>query len=328
MAWSYAKVHLDLLFTFKISRNASDFKTNYIVQFEQDGFAGIGECAPNVRYGESLELVEEQLQQFVNQRLMFESTTAFYGFFVTFKAFQSVKNAIETCFLDYWTKRGGLRISEWLDIDLPKPRYTMFTIPILERNGIRTFYETFCLSEFRQIKLKINKETALENIVEVSNIIGDRELFVDANESFASLDEYLLFEEDVKALPIVFMEQPFPASQIEDYIRLKPMSRFPIFGDESIIANLDMKLVGAQFHGVNVKMMKTGGFVEAVRILKDAKSVGLKTMLGCMVETSLGISHAFELNALADYMDLDSFMYVKEEPFKLLKLEGGTLYRD
>ncbi len=328
MAWSYSKVHLELLFTFKISRNSSDFKTNYIIHFSHNGFVGAGECAPNVRYGESLELVEEQLQEFVKQQLLFENTIAFYNFLAIFNACQSVKNAVETCFLNYWVKKEGLEFSEWLGIDPPKPKHTMFTIPILERGRIRGFYETFGLSRFRQIKLKINKETAVENIVEVFNLIGDRKLFVDANESFESVDEYLRFEEDIKTLPIMFMEQPFPADHIADYVRLKPISKFPVFGDESVIANLDMKLVSAQFHGINVKMMKTGGFTEAVRVLRDAKSFGLNTMLGCMVETSLGISYAFELSSLADYLDLDSFMYIKDEPFQMLRIESGVLYKN
>lgn len=325
MGWSYSKVHLELLFTFKISRNSSDFKTNYIIQYEYNGFVGLGECAPNVRYGESLELVEEQLQEFVAQQLCFNSIVSLNGFLETYEAFQSVKNAIETCFLDYWVKLKDVKVSELLSIDTARPMLTMFTIPILERDKIRSFYETYGLSKFNQIKLKINKETAIENITEVSNIIGNRELFVDANESFESLSEYLHFEERVSSLPITFMEQPFPADHMDDYVRLKPISKFPVFGDESIISNLDMKLVSAQFHGINVKMMKTGGFVEAVRILKDARNLGLKTMVGCMVETSLGISHAFELNSLADYLDLDSFMYIKDEPFKLLRLESGVI---
>jgi L-Ala-D/L-Glu epimerase len=325
MGWSYSKVHLELLFTFKISRNSSDFKTNYIIQYEYNGFVGLGECAPNVRYGESLELVEEQLQEFVAQQLCFNSIVALNGFLATYGVFQSVKNAIETCFLDYWAKMKDVKVSELLSIETARPMLTMFTIPILELDKIRSFYETYGLSKFSQIKLKINKETAIENITEVSNIIGNRELFVDANESFESLSEYLRFEERVSSLPITFMEQPFPADHMDDYVRLKPISKFPVFGDESIISNLDMKLVSAQFHGINVKMMKTGGFVEAVRILKDARNLGLKTMVGCMVETSLGISHAFELNSLADYLDLDSFMYIKDEPFKLLRLESGVI---
>src|SRR6478609_7336550 len=128
MGWSYSKLHLELLFTFKISRNSSDFKTNYIIQFEYNGISGLGECAPNVRYGESLELVEEQLQEFVAQQLLFNSIVALNDFLATYGAFQSVKNAIETCFLDYWAKTKNVKVSKLLGIHEAQPMLTMITI--------------------------------------------------------------------------------------------------------------------------------------------------------------------------------------------------------
>jgi glutamate racemase len=80
------------------------------------------------------------------------------------------------------------------------------------------------------------------------------------------------------------------------------------------------------FHGINVKLMKTGSLSRAVEMLRLARAAGLKTMIGCMVETSVGISAAMELESLADYMDLDGFMLLQEEPFRLVEEKGGRVF--
>lgn len=326
MDWSYTQLRLQLLFTFKISRNASDFKTNYIIECHHEGIIGLGECAPNIRYGETLEHVEQQLQGFTQDNLFFETSISLYQYLSKAPFFQSVKNAIETAFLDYYAQKQQLKTHQLLHIECPPlAKSTMFTLPILEDAAIEPFYEEFKIYDYQQIKLKINKETATSTVRTLANIIGQRQLFIDANEAFPSLEEYLEFEKSIADINITFVEQPLPASHIEDYIKLKSISKWPIFGDESIISHPDMALIAQQFHGVNVKMMKAGGYLESVSILKKAKHLGLQTMIGCMVETSLGISHAFEISALADYLDLDSFLYLKDEPFQMIKQEYGRL---
>lgn len=325
MDWSYEQLRLELLFTFKISRNASDFKTNYIVTCHHDGIYGRGECAPNIRYGETKELVEQQLQNFAKENHFFESSILLAQFLNDATLCQSVKNAIETAFLDYYAQHQSLEIHQLLQVHKPRPKATMFTIPILDVTDIEPFYKNFNLHEFQQIKLKINKDTATSTVRTAASIIGERHLCLDANEAFTSLEDYLDFERTISDLNITFVEQPFPASHIADYIKLKNISKWPVFGDESIVSHPDMATIAQQFHGVNVKMMKAGGYLESVAILQKAKHLGLQTMIGCMVETSLGISHAFQMSCLADYLDLDSFIYIKDEPFHAIQINKGML---
>ena len=106
---------------------------------------------------------------------------------------------------------------------------------------------------------------------------------------------------------------------------LKKYSPFVLFGDESITDEADFMLLPKMFDGINVKLMKAGGYLNAVRLLKEAKKAGMKTMIGCMVETTLAISSGLNLCALADYADLDSFLVVKNEPFGLVREEGGVI---
>ena len=100
-----------------------------------------------------------------------------------------------------------------------------------------------------------------------------------------------------------------------------------MIADESVIDFFDEKLFQKSFHGLNVKIMKTGGVENAKRILLKAKEFGMKTMIGCMIESSLGISEAFSLAELADYIDLDGALLINNDPFKeLYRLKRGHLY--
>ncbi|HTF82628.1 MAG TPA: enolase C-terminal domain-like protein [Cytophagales bacterium] len=326
MSWSFTPLHLELLFTFKISRSASDYKNNFIVRFEHDGCTGLGECAPNLRYGETVEAVKSQLEYFVKESFSITHLTELYAYLKKHDVFQSVKNALETCLVDYLSKKNDVSIPTLLNLQAPVPKPTMFTIPIMASDQLEGFFKAHQLAHFTQIKLKISRESASDTIPVLIELLQGRELFIDANESFPDLESYLAFEAEFKDSPFKFVEQPFPAANVAAYKALKPLSRWPIFGDESVISRVDMNLIAAQFHGVNVKMMKAGGFLESINLLQQAKKYNLMTMLGCMVETSVGISHAFQVSALADYLDLDSFMYVKNEPYKLIKQHNGMLH--
>lgn len=325
MEWLLEKIILDLKFLFKISRNESTQKTNFILKLTIGNEVGFGECAPNIRYGETVEATENQLKDFINKQLQFKTLNDLHVFISNCGYFQSVKNAIETCFIDAYSKTNNKSIGSLFNISLPRPKATMFTIPIMESSNIEDFYKLFGLDSFEQIKIKIDNKIGAENIKKLRQIAPNKKLFVDANEAFLTLESYLDFESEIESFSVTFIEQPFPALETNLYKKLKLISKYPIFGDESIIANVDIEEVALQFHGVNVKMMKAGGFMESIRILQKAKEKGLQTMVGCMVETSIGIGHAFQLNALTDYLDLDSFVYIKNEPYQITEIDRGII---
>ncbi len=122
-----------------------------------------------------------------------------------------------------------------------------------------------------------------------------------------------------------FIEQPFAANMVDEYMALKPQSAFEIMGDESIEQNVDFESLAKQFHSINVKLMKAGGYSKAIDLLTGARAHGLKTMLGCMIETSLGISSAIHLSSLADYFDLDGSLLIKKDPFNLITESSGSI---
>ena len=327
--WSYQKINLDLKFLFKISRNSSQQKTNFIISFTQNSISGCGECAPNTRYGESIEATELQIQHFVHQKCNFETIESINIFLKQAPYFQSVKNALETAFYDWYAKNMKSTVARVLDLPQPSSKATMFTLPIMPVEDLSAFYNQFELQKYSRLKLKIDAKVGAELLGELNQLKNpNQRLCIDANEAFETLDSFLKFEKSIDHISLDFVEQPFPATNVVDYVNLKKQTHHKIFADESIVNTIDLEQIKQQFHGVNVKMMKTGGYAVAKQILTQAKQQGLETMIGCMVETSLGISHALNLASLADYLDLDSFLYVINEPYRLVNCDSeGNIFK-
>ena len=149
---------------------------------------------------------------------------------------------------------------------------------------------------------------------------------MDFNESLKSVPS----EEFIKQLidlRVSLLEQPFSASEKHLYQGLKGRCEIPIFLDESIESQPISEEYCELCHGVNLKLMKSGGLHIAKRQLKEAKDLGLSVMIGCMIESSLGISHAMELAEEADLFDLDGHLFLKNNPFSIVKEEKGILRR-
>ncbi len=116
-----------------------------------------------------------------------------------------------------------------------------------------------------------------------------------------------------------------PARKATEYQFLKKNSLYPVFADESVTDQPDFSSLRHQFHGINMKLMKAGGYLNGLRILQETQKQGLLPMIGCMVETSLGIWSAMQLCAGIRYADLDGFLILKDEPLGLVKEQDGNL---
>jgi L-alanine-DL-glutamate epimerase-like enolase superfamily enzyme len=124
---------------------------------------------------------------------------------------------------------------------------------------------------------------------------------------------------------IEFVEQPIAAGQREVLRALRRSSPVPIFVDEDSVRPTDVQLLAGVVDGINIKLSKCGGIREAIRMVHVARAAGLKVMLGCMVETSLGISAATQIASLADYVDLDGHLLLGDDPFSGLELHAGRV---
>ncbi|RSK42345.1 dipeptide epimerase [Hymenobacter perfusus] len=330
LTWTLTPLHLPLRYTWKISRNASTFKTNLLVQVAGDGHEGRGEAAPNVRYGETPEALTAEFEQLCTAGLgQCETLPELTAFLNTHTPAHALRFALESAFVHRAAARAGQRVGEWLGVASPAGSVpTAASIPIMEPGEVATFAQEQQLGRFPLLKVKVNRDGAVVLLREVTRLFPGRPLIIDGNEAWADADSLRQSWEQIRQLPglhVRLLEQPLPATCSADYRALKGTLGCPVFADESVTDEADFADIARQFDGVNMKLMKAGGYLNGLRILRETRAHGLQTMLGCMVETSLGIWSALQISSLADVCDLDGFLILRDEPFGLVREQEGML---
>ena len=323
--WRIEPITLELKYTWKISRNASDEKTNLIVTVDDGTYSGKGEAAPNIRYNETadegLRLFPGFMKKVTEEMKDVKSITEIIN---SSGLFNSLKFAIESAMFRFEEARLQKTFYDLTGITEPGKIETSYTIPIMDTGKLKIFFDQNNLGRFPYIKLKVNSENVQESIKHLLTFCP-KPIMIDANESFTDVEQCIQFLEKIKKYPLVLVEQPMPSTMKEESIYLKKYSPFKLFADESMTDQADFGELKKSFDGVNMKLMKAGGFMNGIRLLKEAKKNGMQTMIGCMVETTLGISSAMRLCSLADYADLDSFILIRNEPYSLVRETNGEL---
>ena len=150
-------------------------------------------------------------------------------------------------------------------------------------------------------------------------------LYVDFNESFDSISQFLDIADSLNKYDVEIIEQPFNSINLEANKKVRPYLEGHLFLDENIIYEDIQEDLIDYTDGVNIKFQKAGGLTRAEDMLCQAKNIGLKTMLGCMVESTLGISFAPGVKDLVDYFDLDGHLFIEDEPYEMINEENGRL---
>ncbi len=325
LSWSIQELTLPLKYSWKISRNESTYKTNFIVSVTDGFYTASGEVAPNIRYGETPSLILEKFNS-INSDLKLITTLEELGEILDNKVLiYSLRFGIESAFVHFEAKKNNIPVYQQLGQKTPDPVYTSYTLPIMETGKVRGFIEDHNLLRFKYLKLKINQENGAELLREVSSITH-LPLRIDANEAWQDVDSLIVFMESCKDYNLEFFEQPLPSAMVSEYEYLKKKSPYELVADESVTHHVDMEQIARQFHGINMKLMKAGGYLSGIKILEDARSKGLKTMIGCMVETSLGIFSAINLCNDLNYIDLDGHFLIENEPFNIISEREGRLF--
>lgn len=325
--WEIEAKQLELRYIWKISRNSSEYKTNLFVRYSEGAYSVLGEVAPNIRYNETPELVQKQFAYFAakaNENFI-PNLSALTVILNDCELCHALRFGIESAFIHYVSKNENKSVAELLQIRPPDlPVKTTYSLPIMPIGEIKEFLKDNRTGRFESLKVKVNKEEGVEIIKEISRH-SIQPLMIDGNECWSEVDEAIYFMEKLKNFRIIFIEQPMPASLEEEYCYLKKHSKYDLIADESCTLNPDFDKLSKQFHGINMKLMKAGGYLNGLRILNEARKRRMKTMIGCMVETSIGIASAMNLCHNIDFIDLDGFLILKDEPFGLVKEEKGGL---
>jgi len=316
---------LHLAHTWTIARNSSDYKENVFVEISKAGISGIGEAAPNIRYDEDAErttqrlfdctkfLKGQNLQNFqgLKQKIDHEITDQ-----------SCAKAAIEMAILDWAGKKLNAPLYKIFGLNPQKAPLTSFSIGIDTPENMQERVRE--KSDMPIFKIKLGKENDRE-IISAIRDVTDNTIRVDANEGWTN-KEYAL--EQIKWLAdkgVEFVEQPMPADMLEETAWLKERSPLPIIADEAVKKTSDIIKLAESYHGINIKLMKSGGILEALSMIHLARAMKMKIMLGCMVESSVAISAAAQIAPFVDYVDLDGNLLLANDPYSGVKVEQGSL---
>jgi L-alanine-DL-glutamate epimerase-like enolase superfamily enzyme len=326
---NFKRLDLQLTHTWTIARGSGTniSKTVVVELTGADGTVGLGEAAPISRYKESIDTVETFFKGMDARGLSFNDVEGSMIYLDTLSPHDmSAKCALNLALLDGAAKRNKKAVYDFLELGFRENHHvTSFTIGIDTPDIIRK--KVLEAEKYPVLKVKVGVADDKVNLAALREVAPTKTVRVDANEGWKTKEQALeMIEWLAKDGHIEFVEQPMPAATpVKDWVWLKQRSPLPIFADESYHLAKDVAQVAECFHGANVKLVKSGGVSAGYDALAAARKAGLKTMLGCMIESSILISAAASLAELCDYLDVDGNILISNDPYVGVTAEKGIL---
>jgi len=326
---NFKRLDLHLAHTWTIARGpgANVAKVVVVELLGADGTLGRGEAAPFSRYRETVDSVEAFFRKVDARGLSFNDVEGSMQYLETISPRElAAKCALNLALLDGAAQRARQPIYDLLGLGFRENQHlTTFTIGIDKPEVIRQ--KVLEAESCPLLKVKVGVAGDKENLQALREAAPGKTLRVDGNEGWKTKEQALeMIQWLAQDGHIEFVEQPMPAATpLKDWVWLKERSPLPIFGDESYHHAGDAAQAAECFHGVNVKLVKTGGITGGFQALQAARKAGLKTMLGCMIETSILITAAAHLAELCDYLDLDGNILITDDPYVGVATNRGLL---
>lgn len=289
-----------------------------ILEVEEDGFTGFGEASPNDHYSQTAPEVAAALENVhisdpwdIEGELDRNSDLP-----------PSALAALDGALHDLAAKKLGVPLYKLLGL-APPAATSSYTLGIAEPETTLEWAKR--LSGFPILKMKVGSERDIETVRAVSEA-SDARLWVDANEAFSPEDAVEAVRE-LKGVGVEMIEQPISASEGAEALRpiTAAASPVPVIADESAISASDVPRLSGNVSGVNVKLAKCGGIKNAMKMVHTARAHGMRCMIGCMIETSVGIASATHIANLFDFVDLDGAALLADDPFAGVAFENGEL---
>jgi L-alanine-DL-glutamate epimerase-like enolase superfamily enzyme len=320
MHLTYHTIDLKLKHPFRISRSVTEVKKNVIVQIDE----GRGEAAPSQYYGENADTVIKCLEKFKDQidDDPFQIESILTNLDKKISGNFSAKAAIDMALYDLVGKKLNTPVYKLFGLDGKKPLITSYTIGIDTPERMKE--KTKQAKDFLVYKVKVGVENDVEMVKAVREVT-DAKIRVDANAGW-NTEEALDKIQQLKEYEIEFVEQPIDPKDKAGLKKIKEKAELPIIIDEQLMTSKDIPDFVGLCDGINIKIAKCGGIREALRMIHVARAHGLKVMLGCMIESSVGIAAAAHLGSLVDFLDLDGNLLVSNDPYEGLRLDLGKLY--
>lgn len=301
----------------------SEYRTLMVKITDDDGVEGWGEAAATKFYGETRETVEAALATYApllgRDPFQLESIEATLE--TTLKRNASARAAISAALHDLVGKRLGVPLWKYWGLDRSKAPKSTFTIGIDTPEMIRK--KVVEAAEYPILKIKLGSDDDI-GILRTMRDETDRELRVDANCGWTAAHA-------VRMLPVLaefgvtVLEQPVPPDDLDGLEHVRRHATIPIIADESCVTAADIPGLAGRVDGINIKLAKCGSLREAIRMIAIARAHGMMVMVGCMIESSLGVTAAAHFTPLVDIVDLDGAALLRDDPFKGATIAGGQV---
>ena len=318
-------VRLNLQHTWTTTMSSSQYRDTLHTTYTRDSITGHGEGAPIVRYHENAAGAQKAVES-VRGLLLSADPMQFAN--VMAEVFRKVpgewagKAAIDIALMDWVGQKLGIPLYSLFGLDPQGTPLTTFSIGIDTPEITRQ--KTREAEAYPILKVKVGLDTD-EPTIEAVRSVTKKPLRVDANEGWKDKEEAVRKINWLEKQGVEFIEQPMPAEMIEETRWVRSRVHIPIIADEACQRASDIPKLRDAFDGVNVKLDKSGGMLEAYRMIEVARSMGMRTMLGCMISSSVSVTAAAHLSPLVDYADLDGNLLIANDPFHGVKVESGKL---
>ena len=329
MKLTFKPYPLEMQHTFTVAEYSRNSTPDVLTQIEYDGVVGFGEASMPPYLGESIAtatkfLSKVNLEQFSDPFRIDDILSYIDSIAVGNPA---AKASIDIALHDLLGKLVKQPLYKLWGLNPENTPYTDFTIGIDKPDVVRAkTLEAMKMKEhLKLLKVKLGRGND-EEMINTVREITDVPLYVDVNQGWTDRNMALDMIYWLKEKGIVMVEQPMPKNQIDDMAWLTEYSPLPTMADEAFQRLPDVvdKIHGV-YSGINIKLMKSTGLYEAKKMITVARALNMKVMIGCMTETSCGVSAVAQLSPLVDWADLDGNLLIKNDPFVGMKVVDGKV---
>lgn len=313
------RLALHLRHTFTIARTSEDVATTVLVKLTADGLVALGEASPIERYSETVDQVSDLLRTLPLDGVNlwhFDDTLDLLP-----KRAYGARCALDLALHDLAGKRLGVPIYQLLGLNPERALETSFTIGIADVE--KTVQKTKEARHLPILKVKLGGGKEVETLEAIRSVYGGR-IRLDANEGWTPEGAVSMLKTLVR-FDIEFCEQPIPAGHPEQLRFVKEHSPVPIFVDEDSRTLDDVARLHGCVDGINIKLVKCGGMRAGIAMIHAARALGMKIMIGCMIESSVLATAAAHLTPLVDYADIDGPLLITDDPFEGVRYDGARL---
>lgn len=315
---SWETVTLELRHPFEVAHGRSDTRLASWVWLEGDSGWGEGTIPPY--YGISQDEIKSFWATAAQRNDPFPDDPAEITAWIGADGPAPARAALDLAFHDRIGRLQERPLYTLLGLPMPEPKPTAFTIGIDTPETMARQAQD--VANYPVIKIKLGSDDDEARVAAVRQVRPDATLYIDANAAWTA-EEAVAQIQRILPYGLALIEQPTAKTDIEGMGRVQAAVDVPVVADESLQSLADVeRLAAVGVRGINLKLMKVGGISPGLAIIRRARELGLQVMLGCMVETSLGITAMAHLSGLADWLDLDAPFLIRNDPFAGLQFDA------